>query len=105
MNKVEKVRKVTNDAIIDISNYIHNADISATEKMKRRLELSMSLFVSSIAMNTEETAKRDLVHHMYLLLKTAEETIDMRFHNETPETCTITQAKEYKEENNENRRI
>jgi hypothetical protein len=95
---IEEFRNVTNDKLIELSDYIHEADITASEKMKRRLELSMSLFVSSIAMNTEATAKRDLVHHMYLLLKTTEETIEMRFHDETPGTCKITKAKEYRED-------
>lgn len=98
MIDLEEFRDVTNDKLIELSDYIHEADITATEKMKRRLELSMSLFVSSLAMNTEETAKRDLVHHMYLLLKTAEETIEMRFHDGEPGTCKITKAKEYREE-------
>jgi hypothetical protein len=98
---IEEFRKITDDKLIELSDYIHKADITATEKMKRRLELSTSLFVSSLAMNTEATAKRDLVHHIFLLLKSAEETIDMRFHNGTPGTCKITKAKEYKEERNE----
>lgn len=36
MNNIEEVIKVTDEKILEISNYIHNADISATEKGKKK---------------------------------------------------------------------
>lgn len=103
MNNIEEVIKVTDEKILEISNYIHNADISATEKAKRRLELSCTLFVASIAMNSEEIAKENLAYHLLLLMNAAKETIETNFHGGEPNGFKITKMKEYKEENDEYR--
>lgn len=94
---IEEVRKVTDEKILEISNYIHNADISATEKARRRLELSISLFMASIAMNSEKMAKRYLAHHLLILINAAEETIDLHFNDTKPKHCKPTKINEYME--------
>lgn len=101
MNNLEEVRKVTDEKILEISNYIHNADISATEKAHRRLELSISLFMGSIAMNSEEMAKRNLAHHLLILIRTAEETIDLHFNGIKPKYSKATKINEYMEKNDD----
>lgn len=96
MNKEELI-EVTNEKILEISNCIHNADISATEKANRRFELAMSLFMSSIAMNTEEISKRELAHRVLTLVSAAEETIETNFHGGEPNGCKIRIMQEYDE--------
>lgn len=82
MNKVEEVRKTTNDMVIEISNYIHNADISAKEKAERRFELAISLFISFIAMNTEEITKRKLARHLLILIRATRGMMEFNFYGE-----------------------
>jgi len=96
MNKEEFIN-VTNEKILELSNYIHNSDFSATEKSNRRFELAMSLFMASIAMNTEEIAKRELAHRLLILISVAEETIETNFHGTEPKGCKIRKMNEYKE--------
>lgn len=95
--KIEEFRDKSNDLLMEVTDYVQNADISYREKQKRTVELSITLFMTSIRMNSEREAKRDLAHHMLLLVKAVEETIDLYFHGKQPTTCeSITKGKEYK---------
>ncbi len=97
MNKLDEVRKVTDEMVLEISNYIHNADISGKEKAIRRLELAATLFMGSIPMNSEEIAKDSASRNLFLLIKMCKDTINTEFHGGETDLCTVTKMNEYEE--------
>lgn len=97
MSNIEEVRKVTDEKVLEISNYIHNADISATKKATRRVELAATFLMGSIPMNSEEIAKDILAQNIFLLINLCKETINKEFHNGKSELCEITKMNEYEE--------
>jgi hypothetical protein len=99
---VEEFRDKSNDMLMEVTDYIQEADISYREKQKRTVELSITLFMTSIRMNSETEAKIDFVHHIHLLIEAVEETIDLYFHGKQPTTCeSITKGKTYKVRNDD----
>jgi hypothetical protein len=101
MNKLDEVRKVTDEMALEISNYIHNADISGKEKATRRLELAATLFMGSVPMNSEEIAKDILSRNLFLLANMCKDTINTEFHAGETNLCTVTKMNEYEEKDNE----
>lgn len=97
MSNIEEVRKVTNKMVLDISNYIHNADISGKEKATRRLELAATLFMGSVPMNSEEIAKDIAIRNLFLLIHMCKDTINTEFHGGETDLCTVTKLNEYEE--------
>lgn len=57
MIKVEEFREITDSKLMELTDYIHNADISYIERKKRTLELAITLFMTSINMNSEKMQK------------------------------------------------
>ena len=97
MNKLDEVRKVTDEMVLEISNYIHHADISGSEKNIRRLELAATLFMGSIPMNSEEIAQDYAARNLFLLIKMCKDTINIEFHGGETDLCTVTKMNEYEE--------
>jgi hypothetical protein len=93
---IEEFRDKSNDLLMEVIDYVQEADISYREKQKRTVELSITLFMTSIRMNSEKEAKIDFVHHIRLLIEAVEETIDLYFHGKKPTTCeSIKHGKTY----------
>ncbi len=80
MIKVEEFREITDNKLMEVTDYIHNADISYMEKKKRTLELAITLFMTSVSMNSEKDAKQDILYHVALLMKAADDTVKLQFH-------------------------
>jgi hypothetical protein len=97
MNKLDEVRKVTDEMVLEISNYIHNADISGKEKETRRLELAATLFMGSIPMNSEEIANDITARNLFLLIHMCKDTINTEFHAGETDLCKVTKINEYEE--------
>jgi hypothetical protein len=99
---VKEFRDKSDDMLMEVTDYVNNADISYIEKQKRTVELSITLFMTSIRMNSEKEAKIDFVHNIRLLIEAVEETIDLYFHGKKPTTCeSITHGKTYKVRNDD----
>lgn len=95
--KIEEFRDKSNDLLMEVTDYVQNADISYREKQKRTLELTITLFMTSIRMNSREEAIKDVAKHTYLLMYAAGETIELYFDGKKPTTCeSIIKGKEYK---------
>lgn len=100
--KIEEFREITDSKLMELTDYIHNADISYIERKKRTLELAITLFMTSINMNSEKDAKHDVLYHSCLLLKAADDTIKLQFHGKKPEFCeSIKFDKSYEEHVND----
>lgn len=102
MINIEEFREITDSKLMELTDYIHNADISYLERKKRTLELAITIFMTSINMNSEKDAKNDVLYHISLLMKAADDTIKLQFHGKKPESCeSINFAKSYEEHVND----
>ena len=94
---IEEFRDKSNDLLMEVTDYVQDADISYREKQKRTLELTITLFMTSIRMNSKEEAVKDVAKHLHLLMHAAGETLDLYFNGKKPTTCeSIIKGKEYK---------
>lgn len=99
---IEEFRDKSNDLLMEVTDYVQEADISFREKQKRTLELTITLFMTSIRMNSREEAIKDVAKHIHLLMHAAGETIELYFDGKKPTTCeSITHGKTYKVRNDD----
>lgn len=100
--KIEEFRDKSNDLLMEVTDYLQNADISFREKQKRTVELTITLFMTSIRMNSKEEAIKDVAKHLHILMKAAGETIDLYFNGKKPTMCeSITHEKTYEVRNDD----
>ncbi len=102
MIKVEEFRDKSNNMLMEVTDYVQNADISYREKQKRTVELTITLFMTSVRMNSKEEAIKDVAKHLHLLMTVAGETLDLYFNGKKSNTCeSIKLGKTYKVRNDD----
>lgn len=94
---IEEFRDKSNNMLMELTDYVQNADVSYREKQKRTVELTITLFMTSVRMNSKEEAIKDVAKHLHLIMQAAGETLDYYFNGKKPTTCeSITKGKTYK---------
>lgn len=67
------------------------------KKQKRTVELTITLFMTSVRMNSKEEAIKDVAKHLHILMQAVTETLDLYFNGKKSSTCeSITLGKTYK---------